>query len=108
MASGVAQMAHLSGTAFGCVVCYALLSANLLPRDHFDVVALVKQWNRRRQFRDLTASGYDPFAYHVRVRPEQRLPGPADPRQEQIQDLRARISDFMTRRDQAKAAELYV
>jgi membrane associated rhomboid family serine protease len=60
---GVAHGAHLGGTVFGAGVTFALLSVNLLPRDHFDVVALVKQWNRRRQFRDLTASGYDPFAY---------------------------------------------
>jgi membrane associated rhomboid family serine protease len=112
MESGVAHMAHLSGTAFGFVVTFGLLSTNLLPRDHFDVVALVKQWNRRRQFRDLTASGYDPFAYHgpppARVRAESRLPGPADPRQEQIHDLRAQIGEAMSQRDQARAAELYV
>jgi membrane associated rhomboid family serine protease len=108
MPTGVAHMAHLSGTAFGCVVCYGLLAANLLPRDHFDVVALVKQWNRRRQFRDITASGYDPFAYTLKVRPEQRLPAPPDPQQEKIQDLRAQIGEFLSQRDLPRAAELYV
>jgi len=110
MNTGVAHMAHLSGTAFGFVVTFGLLSTNLLPRDHFDIVALVKQWNRRRQFRDITASGYDPFAYSpaARVRAEQRLPGPTDPKQEQIQDLRARIGEALSQRDHPKAAELYV
>src|SRR3954471_20831344 len=54
----VAHMAHVAGTLFGFAICFGLLFANLLPRDHFDVVALFKQWNRRRQFRDITASGY--------------------------------------------------
>ena len=110
MESGVAHMAHLAGTGFGCVVTFGLLSAHLLPRDHFDVVALAKQWNRRRQFRDITASGYDPFAYSpsARIRTENRLPAPADPKQEQIQDLRARIADAMSQRDHPKAADIYV
>ena len=110
METGVAHMAHLVGAGFGFVVTFGLLSANLLPRDHFDVVALVKQWNRRRQFRDITASGYDPFAYSpaARVRAENRLPAPADPKQEQIQDIRAQIAEAMNQRDHPKAAELYV
>jgi membrane associated rhomboid family serine protease len=110
MDAGVAHMAHLAGAGFGFVVTFGLLSANLLPRDHFDVVALAKQWNRRRQFRDITAKGYDPFAYSpsARIRAEHRLPAPADPKQEQIQDIRARIADAMSQRDHAKAAELYV
>jgi membrane associated rhomboid family serine protease len=110
MDAGVAHMAHLAGAGFGFVITFGLLSVNLLPRDHFDVVALAKQWNRRRQFRDITASGYDPFAYSpsARIRAENRLPAPADPKQEQIQDIRARISDAMSQRDHAKAAELYV
>jgi membrane associated rhomboid family serine protease len=110
MESGVAHMAHLAGAGFGLVITFGLLAANLLPRDHFDVVALVKQWNRRRQFRDITASGYDPFAYSpsARIRTENRLPPPADPKQEQIQDIRAHISDAMSQRAHGKAADLYV
>jgi membrane associated rhomboid family serine protease len=108
-ASGVAHMAHLSGTVFGFAVCFGLLWMNLLPRDHFDVVALVKQWNRRRQFRDLTASGYNPFAYAPpgKVPVEQRLPAPTDPTQEKIKEIRAQISAAITERDHPKAAGLY-
>jgi membrane associated rhomboid family serine protease len=110
MPTGVAHMAHLSGTVFGFAVCFALLSLHLLPRDHFDVVALAKQWNRRRQFRDLTAKGYDPFSYTAppKVRVEQRLAAPVDPKQEQIQDVRAQISEAMASRDLPRAASLYL
>jgi membrane associated rhomboid family serine protease len=102
--SGVAHGAHLGGTLFGVTVTAALLSVNLLPRDHFDVVALIKQWNRRRQFRDLTASGYNPFAVSV----ENRLPGPRSPEQDRIHDLRAQIGEAMDKNDFEKAADLYV
>ena len=109
--TGVAHTAHLSGTVFGVIVTSGLLAANLLPRDHFDVVALFKQWNRRRQFRDLTAGGYDPFAYapqRSRVGVENRLPGPSDPVQDRIHELRGQISEAMDKDDFAKAAEIYL
>ena len=107
--TGVAHSAHLAGTGFGCAVTAALLASNLLPRDHFDIVALFKQWNRRRQFRDLTASGYDPFAYTgPRIGVESRLPAPAHPQQDRIHDLRGQITDAIDKDDFAKAAELYI
>jgi membrane associated rhomboid family serine protease len=85
---GIAHAAHIAGTIFGFAVCFALLAAHLLPRDQFDVVALLQRWNRRRQYRDIVASGYDPFGYK-----RDALPGPPDPVQEKIQDLRAKISE---------------
>jgi membrane associated rhomboid family serine protease len=107
-ATGVAHSAHLAGTVFGFVVCCILLSLHLLPRDHFDVVALVKQWNRRRQFRDLTANGYDPFAYTPpKTKVDHRLPAPTDPIEERIRDLRVQINTALTSHDMAGAAELY-
>jgi tetratricopeptide (TPR) repeat protein len=101
-------MAHLAGSVFGFVICFALLAANLLPRDHFDVVALVKQWNRRRQFRDLTSGGYDPFGYTRPTPVENRLPAPPDPLQDKIHDLRGQINDALAGHDHPKAAGLYL
>jgi membrane associated rhomboid family serine protease len=106
--TGTAHMAHLSGTVFGFLVCSALLYFHLLPRDHFDVVALFKQWNRRRQFRDLTASGYDPFAHSTARRNDPRLPAPRDPREDQIHDIRGEINDALAADNTAKAATLYL
>ncbi len=103
---GVAHMAHIGGTLFGFAICYALLMANLLPRDHFDVVALVKQWNRRRQFRDLTSKGYDPFA--AKLAPERRLAGPTTAAQEKVQDIKAQITEAIAAHNQSQAAALYL
>lgn len=105
---GVAHLAHLGGSAFGVVLCTALLATHLLPRDHFDVVALFKQWNRRRQFRDLTASGYDPFGVSDRIRPEHRLPAPTSPEQDRVHDLRAQITEALAVHDPVRAAEAYL
>lgn len=105
---GVAHMAHIGGSLFGFVICFALLLVNLLPRDHFDVVALAKQWNRRRQFRDMTAQGYNPFGPSDRLAPEKRLPAPMTAAQEKVQDLKAAITEAIARHDQPQAAALYV
>jgi membrane associated rhomboid family serine protease len=107
-ATGVAHVAHIAGTLFGFIACFALLMFNLLPRDHYDVVALAKQWNRRRQFRDLTASGYNPFGAAERLSVEKRLPQPMSAAQEKVQDIKGQISDAMARHDHAKAAQLYL
>ncbi len=111
-ATGVAHLAHIGGTLFGFSICFLLLTFYLLPRDHFDVVAMAKQWNRRRQFRDLTSKGYDPFGYagaKNRVGVERRLPAQAVSReQEKVQDLKAQISDLLSNHHHARAAELYL
>ncbi|HEX8523095.1 MAG TPA: rhomboid family intramembrane serine protease [Tepidisphaeraceae bacterium] len=98
---GVAHAAHIAGTVFGFIVCFSLLAGNLLPRDQFDVVALMQRWNRRRQYRDIVAQGYDPFGY---ARERERLPGPRDPVQEQAQELRSKISDAIAQHKLPDAA----
>ncbi len=57
----VAHTAHIGGTLFGMAVCFVLLWLQLLPRDQYDVVALFKQWNRRRVYRDAVNSGWNPY-----------------------------------------------
>jgi membrane associated rhomboid family serine protease len=106
--TGVAHVAHIGGTIFGFAVSFALLWAQLLPRDQFDLVAMVKQWNRRRQYRDMVSKGYNPFEYGPRQRGDQTVPPPPDPRQEQILTVRAAILEAVARHDLATAAHLYL
>lgn len=99
----VANSAHIGGTLFGVAMCMLLLWFRLLPRDLYDVVALLDRWNRRRQFRDSTRNGYDPFGYmprQVRERP--------DPRLDQIQDLRAGINEAIAHNRIDDAARQYL
>jgi len=101
--TGVAHMAHIGGTLFGLGICLLLLVFHLLPRDQFDVWALIQRWNKRRQYRDLVAGGYNPFdpgAGGVKRIPAADL--------KQIQMIRAQISDALQRRDVGAAADLYI
>src|SRR5687768_16553676 len=96
--SNVAHNAHISGTLFGFTVCLALLGAQLLPRDQFDVLALIQRWNKRRQYRDLVNKGYNPFGYTPvaagagRDAPASRAPEPPDPVTQRAMDLRGDIA----------------
>jgi hypothetical protein len=103
----VAHAAHIGGTLFGFTLCIVLLSLRMLPRDQFDLVAVIKQWNRRRQYRDMVKGGYNPFDSTPRPRPGQPPP-PPDARQEHIMNVRGAILDAVSRRDIPTAAHLYL
>jgi membrane associated rhomboid family serine protease len=111
---GVAYGAHIGGTLFGFGTSLALLAAHLLPRDQFDAWALVKQWNRRRQYRDMVAKGYNPFGYTPVAaggppgRGDPADAGPPDPRAGRVSDLRAEIAEAIAHHDLPRAAGLYL
>jgi tetratricopeptide (TPR) repeat protein len=102
--SGVAHAAHVGGTLFGAVVCFTLLAINLLPRDQFDVVALVKQWNRRRQYRDAVSGGWNPY---IGPAPGVRQAEP-DPKTTRILDLRSSIAEAIAAHELPRAGALYL
>jgi len=102
---GIAHMAHIGGTLFGIAVCLLLLWTKLLPRDMFDVLALIDRWNRRRQHRDAVSRGYDPFGYVPRGAARRELPNPMIDR---IQDLRASISAAIAHQNLPEAVKLYL
>ena len=108
----VAHTAHIGGTVFGALICMGLLGLHLLPRDPFDVLALVQRWNRRRQYRDMVAGGYNPFEYTQPARTsyygKSMPPPPPDPLTARALDLRATISEALLAQDLDSAAKLYV
>jgi membrane associated rhomboid family serine protease len=103
---GVAHVAHIGGTLFGFSICLLLLWVRLLPRDQFDLLAIIQRWNKRRQYRGLVTSGYDPFNYTTA--PVSIRPAPPDPRTVRITDLRAQIAEAQSRHDLDTAARLYL
>jgi membrane associated rhomboid family serine protease len=108
-AEAVAHVAHISGTLFGAALCTILLATGMLPRDQFDIVALAQRWNRRRVYRDVVASGYDPFGYGParRAGGQTTPPPPPDAATQRILDLRAQISLAAAAHDLANAAQGY-
>ena len=105
---GVAYSAHVFGTLFGFLTCFAFLIVHLLPRDQFDVLALASRWNKRRQYRDLVSKGYNPFDYGGKGGAAPGAPPkPLDPHTQRIMDLRAEIFAAVGEHQLPRAAALY-
>jgi len=104
--SNVAYEAHLSGYAFGIIIVYLLLAFRLLSGGQFDLWAMTKQWNRRRQFRDVVNnSGQVRTRKSVRAR---QVKSPHKEKEEMINDLRAKISNLIYQKNLPEAANAYL
>ena len=107
----VAYDAHLAGYAFGIAAIIALLATGLIGGSSFDLWAMIRQWNRRRRYRDAVSSGYDPFSGRVGSRQvkAKEVKSPAEQQKdEKSQELRDEISKRMLERNLPVAAEVYL
>ena len=109
-AQNIAYNAHLAGYAFGIFCLLGLLAVGLIEGNYNDLWSMIKQWNRRRHFRDAVADGYDPYrgnlgrkSVSARVTDSPK----ATAEQQAIIDLRSRISKAMSDRNAPQAAALY-
>lgn len=102
--SNVAFTAHLGGYAFGFVTALTMLAVGALPRNQFDLLALLGRWGRR--------SGLPaPFATATVARPvaaeelaSRRLD---EPPLSPVQRLREDITDRLYEHDVGEAIRLY-
>jgi len=107
----VAYEAHLAGYAFGIAAMLILLATGLLTSTGFDLWSMIKQWNRRRRYRDAVSASYDPFtgrapAKQIKVK---EVTKPADKQKAQlIEQLRSDIASRMLQRNLSAAAEKYL
>jgi membrane associated rhomboid family serine protease len=105
----IAYEAHLSGYGFGIISSLLLLAAGVIPASHFDLWSLTKQWNRRRRYRDVVQSGYDPFTGTVQQGTPPQRRSPLDRhQQERVMALRTEISALITTGNLAAAADKYL
>lgn len=108
--NAVAYAAHLSGYAFGILSIILMLSMKLITSTHFDVWDMIRQWNRRRQFRDVVSTGYDPFmpqAKFTKAREIKKTPAQLQVKQEAI-EIRSEISKRIMGRNLSAAAQMYL
>jgi len=109
----VAYDAHLSGYAFGILATLGLLSTGFIAGSSVDLWAMVRQWNRRRRYRDAVAAGYDPFtglgptAKRIEVKEVGKSPVERE-KEERIRELRTRINTRIAQRNFPAAAEAYL
>ena len=109
----VAYDAHLAGYTFGILASLLLLATRLITGSGFDLWTMLKQWNRRRRYRDtVTGYDYDPFTGQSgtnRVKAgevnKSAVQLQAD---ENVQQLRNEISLRIAQRNLPAAAALYL
>ncbi|OHB59908.1 MAG: hypothetical protein A2Y12_19020 [Planctomycetes bacterium GWF2_42_9] len=108
-AANVAYDAHLGGYAFGILAILLLRALSLLQEDQLDLWSMLKQWNRRRVFRDIVAEGTDPFGGTISKKIEvKEVKSEAQQKAEdKISSLRREILIRLTQGNVASAAELY-
>jgi len=108
----IAHGAHLAGYTFGIVTVVLLLAAHILSGSSYDMWAMIKRWNRRRQYRDVVSGGYDPFMGRSKVRrvtAKQVNKSPAEKqKEEQIMRIRSDISNRIMQRNLPAATEAYI
>ena len=108
----IAYGAHLAGYAFGIAAMVGLLATHIISGSSYDLWAMIKRWNRRRQYRDVVSSGYDPFTGRSksrRIKVKDVIKSAAEKqKEEQIVRLRSEISNRIMQRNLPAAAEAYV
>ena len=107
---GVAYLAHLVGYAYGFGIGMGLLWARLLPREPFDLLAMLDRHRRRQQFAALTSSGYHPWEAGPASPTSGRAETPAKPltaEESRLMERRARVAAALANHDLRSAAEAY-
>jgi len=105
----VAYGAHLAGYIFGIGAMVVLLATHILSGSNYDLWAMIKLWNRRRRYRDVVSSGYDPYTGRTKIKVKEVIKSAAEQQKdEQLSQLRSEISERMIQRNLPAAAELFV
>jgi membrane associated rhomboid family serine protease len=111
-ADAIAYDAHLAGYVFGVAAVTLLFAVRLIDTDYSDMWSMIKQWNRRRRFRDTVDDGYDPYkglisrkavkANEVKKTPDQQA------REDKITQMRTEIMTSINKHNLPHAAEIYL
>lgn len=108
----IAYDAHLAGYAYGIVITLLLLVTRLVSTNELDLWSMIKRWNRRRQYRDVVAGGYDPFSGTGPSRPvevrEVKKTVAEMQKDTEVRELRSAISQRIEEHNLAAATDLYV
>ncbi len=108
--ASIAYTAHIAGYTFGILSITLMLAAKLISSSHFDLWDMIRQWNRRRQFRDAVSSGFDPFSATSRyvTSKEIKKTSAQEKAEEESMQLRLQISNRITERNLPEAADIYL
>ncbi len=104
----VAYDAHLAGYAFGIAAMLGMLAAGLISSSNFDLFAMLRQWNRRRRYRDAVSSGYDPFTGRTENKRTKAKSPAEQQKDEKSKELRGEINKRIAERNLPAAAGIYL
>lgn len=105
----VAYGAHLAGYIFGIGAMVVLLATHIISGSSYDLWAMIKRWDRRRRYRDVVSSGYDPFTGRTKTKVKEVVKTAAQQqKEEQTRQLRNDISNRIMQRNLPAAAEVYI
>ncbi|MEM6750601.1 MAG: rhomboid family intramembrane serine protease [Planctomycetota bacterium] len=107
-AGGVAYVAHLGGYAFGLVIGLTLLRTRLLEREPYDLLALLEQRRRRKQFRSMTRGGRSPWVGDLGTTAADGIAEAPSPEEADLMAQRAEVSRLLTEHQPEEAARKYV
>ena len=109
--AAVAYDAHLAGYAFGIFAILLMLSTGLVSGNGLDLWSMIRQWNRRRRYRDVVSGSYDPFTGQKKAKriwvKEVKTDVPTQ-QEEEIRRLREEIARRTVQRNLPAAAEAYL
>lgn len=110
----VAYSAHIAGYLFGFVWCAFMLLVRALPRDQYDIIALVKRYHQRQQYRVMMAdpntraqAAHGKMARPISAESGEVMEVKLTPEQEELAKRRAEIGELLDERDYDAAAERY-
>ena len=111
-AGQVAYSAHLAGYSFGLVVAMLMLVVKAVPRDKFDMLALLKRWHQRRAFTsvmaDPQARAQAQYGRVARVEPvDPAAPVVLDRQMDERSERRSQIAEHLRRREMGDALTCY-
>jgi hypothetical protein len=90
----------------------SMLALGLIGRSGFDLWSMLKQWNRRRSYRDVVANGYNPFtgrkaAKRIKVKEVKKTTAQQE-KEDKIREFCNLISGRISERNLPAAAEEYL
>lgn len=103
----VAYLAHLSGYAYGLTVAMALLWFGWLPREPYDLLAVIEHRRRRTQFSALTRKGYQPWNHDANGLSSSDSDPKTTEQQQIVMSLRRQINEALGDRQPEIATDLY-
>lgn len=107
----VAYSAHLAGYFFGFAVTLAMLLVRALPRDQYDILALIRRYYQRKQFKiamaNPAAQARARFGRVARPISADRVDLATPAPMSEAARLRADIADLLAQRNYVGAADRY-